>query len=507
MPAFSQDWLQPLLSALGVLVALQVPYFLLRRGFPRMLDRLRYQAWALALGALAFEVFGRETLLRPALFGALAFVAAVLTVDVVWRGFDHFFLGRQRDERGRPAIPQLVRDVGGWVLLAVAIVLAGREFFEWNLGKLALGSAVISAVLGFALQDVLKNVFAGMALQTELPFDTGDWLEVDGEPRQVIGMTWRSTQLRNTLGVDFREPNANLVSARVKNLGSGVEPIALPVQVGVAYGAPPRLVKDSLERAARSVPGVVATPPPQALVVGFGDSAVLYEVRVWTRDVHQISRLRDMTFSRIWYQLHRDGWKIPYPVRTVELEPAERIAGDKAAWRSRRAEELLARIDLFSALPAEARQRLAASARQQYYDAGERLVSEGETGDSLFVIARGAVMISKSGRAIGTTSVSLAVLREGEFFGEMSLLTGAPRSATVSAEGPGEVFVLDRQALAPILEADPQIAEVLSKRLAERMAATAARFEDREEEIKRARDEDENTILRRIRSFFGLGGH
>ncbi len=193
-------------------------------------------------------------------------------------------------------------------------------------------------------------------------------------------------------------------------------------------------------------------------------------------------------------------------MRTVELEPAERIAADKAAWRARRAEELLGRIDLFSALPAEARQRLAASARQQYFDAGERLVAEGETGDSLFVIARGSVMISKSGRAIGTTSVALAVLREGEFFGEMSLLTGAPRSATVTAEGPGEVFVLDRQALAPILEADPQIAEVLSKRLAERMAATAARFEDREEEIKRARETDENTILRRIRSFFGLGG-
>lgn len=500
-----QDWLRPLASALGVVVALQVPYFLLRKGFPRLLDRLRYQLWTLALGLLSFEVFAREELLSPRMFGIAAFFAVVLSIDVGWRGFERFFLARRHDERGRPAIPQLVRDVAGWILLVAAILIAGREFFGWDVGRLALQSAVISAVLGFALQDVLKNVFAGMALQTELPFDIGDWLEVDGEPRQVIGMTWRSTHLRNNLGVDFREPNANLVSARVKNLGSGVEPFALPLRVQVAYGAPPRLVKDSLEKAVRSAPGVVEAPASQAFVVGFADSGVEYEVRAWTRDVHAISRLRDHALSRIWYQLHRDGWKIPYPVRSVEIEPAAKIAADKAAWRTRRAEEMLARIDLFSALSEETRRRMAAGARLHYYDAGERLVAEGETGDSLFILARGAVMISKSGRDIGTTSVSLAVLREGEFFGEMSLLTGAPRSATVTAEGPCEAFVLDRRAMAPILEADPQIAEVLSKRLAERLAATAARFEDREGELRRGREADQNTLLRRIRSFFGLG--
>ena len=505
MPSLSMDWLQPLASALGVLVALQIPYFLLRKSFPRLLDRVRYQAWALSIGALAFEVFARETHLSPRVFGGVAFFAAVLTIDMGWRGFERFFLARQRDERGRPAIPQLVRDVAGWILLVAVVLVAGREFFGWDVSKLALQSAVVSAVLGFALQDVLKNVFAGMALQTELPFDTGDWLEVDGEPRQVIGMTWRSTHLRNTLGVDFREPNANLVSARVKNLGSGVEPIAIPLRVQVAYGAPPRLVKESLERAAKSTPGVESAPAPAALVVGFAESGVEYEVRAWTREVHAISRLRDNALSRIWYHLHRDGWKIPYPVRTVEIEPAARKAADKAAWRARRADDLLARIDLFAALSQETRRRLAAGARLHYFDAGERLVAEGETGDSLYILARGTVIISKSGRDIGTTSVALAVLREGEFFGEMSLLTGAPRSATVTSEGPCEAFVLDRQALAPILEADPQIAEVLSKRLAERLAATAARFEDREEELKRAREADQNTILRRIRSFFGLG--
>ena len=106
-----------------------------------------------------------------------------------------------------------------------------------------------AAVLGFAFQDVLKNVFAGLALQTEAPFSTGDWLLVDGQPQQVIEMTWRSTHLRDNLGHDFREPNANLVNARIENLGSGEVEMAFEVEVGVVYGAPPRQVKDALEAA------------------------------------------------------------------------------------------------------------------------------------------------------------------------------------------------------------------------------------------------------------------
>jgi CRP-like cAMP-binding protein len=320
-----------------------------------------------------------------------------------------------------------------------------------------------------------------------------------------MGMTWRSTHLRNSLSIDFREPNANLVSARVKNLGSGVEPAGFAVFVEVSLSAPPRRVKDAIEAGVREVPGVVASPAPQALMSGFGDNGVRYEVRYWTRDVHQLTRLRDAVLSRLWYQLHRDGFTIPYAIRTVQLEPAESIATAKAAWRTRRASELLARIDLFAALPEEARAKLAEAATLRYYDSGERLVAEGETGDSLFVLARGTVMVTKSGSAIGATSVSLAMLREGQCFGEMSLLTGEPRSATITAEGPCDVFVLDRQALAPILEQDPALAETLSRLLAERVAATAARFEDRGEELRRNRAHHEASILGKIRAFFKLG--
>lgn len=503
-------WLQPLLVAAAVAGGLETVYLLLRRHFPRLIDRVRYQLWVIAVGVTAFFTAARTTdLVAPALEGRLlavaGFVAFVLGVDLLYRVADRFLLARRLDERGRPAIPQLVRDLGAWIAFAVGVVVGAAWFFDADPKGLALPSAVVSAVLGFALQDVLKNVFAGLALQTEQPFDIGDWIVLDGEERQVLEMSWRSTQLRNNLGVEFREPNANLVVAEIVNYGSGLRPVGLAVTARAGLGAPPRLVKESLVAAAAAAPGVVSDPAPTALVVGFGESAVDYEVRFWTREVDGINRVRDAVLSRIWYRLQRDGWTIPYPNRTVQIESARSVQTDRRAWRTARAEELMARTDLFAAVAPLVRSRLAEAADLRHYDAGERLVTEGESGDSLMLLSRGSVAVTKAGGDLGTTSISLAVLGEGAYFGEMSLLTGAPRSATITAEGAVEVFVLDREALEPILADDPAIAEALSKVLVERMAATAARFEDRREALRRTEISDHHTLLRRIRSFFRLG--
>jgi len=502
-------WLAPFAFTLAVVAGLELVALLLRREFPRFFERVRLQLWVITVGLVALFSFGHgQTLLPfgldgPVLAGA-GFLAVILTLDLSYRVIDRFVLSRRLDVGGRPAIPQLVRDLGAWVAVFAAFVLGGYWFLGFDLSAFALSSAAATAALGFALQDVLKNVFAGIALQTEQPFDLGDWLEVDGSARQVIQMSWRATQMRDNLGVEYREPNANLVAARITRLGSGAVPVGFAVHVGVTYGSPPGRVKQSLVRAAREAEGVLAHPPPQALVVGFGESAVQYELRYWSDRPQNVARVRDHVLTRVWYQLHRDGWTIPFPIRTVQIESQRRIAADKASWRAARADGLIASTDLFAGLDPAVRRRLAAGARQFYFDTGEQLVAEGESGDSLMLLSRGSVTVSK--RASGTTTIQLAELGAGSYFGEMSLLTGAPRSATVTAEGPVEVFVLDREALAPILESDPAIAETLSRRLTERAAATDARLGEKRETARVAGDSDQVSLLRRIRGFFKLGG-
>jgi small-conductance mechanosensitive channel/CRP-like cAMP-binding protein len=497
----------PSLSALaaagGVLAALELAYLLVyRRHFQRLLERLRFQLWALLAAALAWLALEGRTEGRAGRIVVFAF--ALVSVDLGFRLLDRFWLSRLRDARGRMAVPKLVRDLAGWVLLFVTVLVAGHLVFDVGYAKFLLPSAVVSAVLGFALQDVLKNVFAGLALQTEAPFDIGDWIVVDGEPRQVLEMTWRATYMRNSLGVDFREPNGNLANARIQNLGSGAVPMGFEIEVNVGYGVPPRRVVEALETAARSSPAVVASPPPVGLLTAFGDSGIVYRVRFWSTQVGGVTRLLAEVRARVWYELRRQGFPIPFPLRTVEYSSAREIAEEQAVAHRRCGEELFARVQVLAALPPEVRTRLAGAAVLRHYDAGEKLVAEGDRGDSLFVLARGRVSVSKSGSEIGTTSVALATLGPGDCFGEMSLLTGAPRTATVSAQEAVEVLVLDRAALAPVLQQDPSLAETLSHVLATRVAATVARFEDRRDELKRQAVPEHHGLLEKIRDFFRL---
>ncbi len=502
MEAFA---LRPAFAALALALALELVYLLYRRRFERPIERMRYQSFTVAWTLAAYFWLEGAAGVPAWLPAGVYFVTAYISVDLGYRLLDRFALSRLRDDRGRPAIPQLVRDLAGWVLLAAAFLGAGARFLGWQLGSWALPSAVVSAVIGFALQDVLKNVFAGLALQTEAPFDAGDWLMMDGEARQVIEMTWRSTHLRNSIGVDFHEPNANLSAARITNIGSGLVPMGFEMRVPVHYGAPPGLVKAALELAARNCSMVVAVPAPQGLLDSFSESGVVYRLRFWSREVQAVTRLFDEVQSHVWYQLRRDGWALSFPIRAVEHVETRELAADRRMASASRAAGLFAKVELLAALPTEAQRRLSEVARHQFFDTGERLVTEGEHGESLMVLARGEVVVSKSGAELGDSTVELAQLHEGDYFGEMSLLTGAPRSATITARGPVELFVLDRAALAPLLHEDPRLAETLSRVLTERVAATAARFEDRRDELRRVSVHEEHTLLAKIRDFFRLG--
>lgn len=347
-----------------------------------------------------------------------------------------------------------------------------------------------------------------MALELERPFQRGDWILLDGQPVQVVDTSWRSTRLRSNEGVEFHEPNATLSSSRLVSYGSGDQPVALLFHVGLPYDAPPALVKGALTAAAGAAAGAVKSPAPVVFLESYGDSAIVYRLRVWTRSVGQIAAFRDEVYSRVWYELQRQGLSIPFPIRTVHVHHAERERRERDRSRLELARRLLSQVDLFRELDAPVVERLAVASELRHYDRGELLMREGETGASLFVVERGRVLVSKSGQAVGTGTIQLASLGPGSFFGEMSLLTGEPRSATVAADEPCEVLELSKEALAPVLQEDPKLAEVMSAAVASRQAKTAATVEERrarrQSEARQA-VETEESILDRIRSFFKLG--
>ncbi|HVS64121.1 MAG TPA: cyclic nucleotide-binding domain-containing protein [Thermoanaerobaculia bacterium] len=148
-------------------------------------------------------------------------------------------------------------------------------------------------------------------------------------------------------------------------------------------------------------------------------------------------------------------------------------------------------------------------ARRQFFDRGERLVSEGESGSTMMVLLKGRAEVSRSPNEL-SGEVKVAELRENDYFGERALLNGEARSANVTAITDCEALILDRDDLSPILEARPDLAEVLSRALAERIAETEAAVEAKRSERatgqEREATESPDSLLERIRHLFRLPG-
>ncbi len=498
------DWSTPLLYGAGVFVTLELLYILLRRSLPRLRLRALYHLWALILGLLAALYLAGLNPAHPLRLLTTAAAALISTV-VLFILIDTLVLQRPWAPGRPPMLPKLARDVLLMTLLVAVGLLVAREILDQPLGAVLVSSTVLSAVVGLALQDVLKNVFAGMALDMEKPVRAGDWLLLDGTtPAEVIDVSWRSMRFRTREGVEISEPNSKMASARLVNYGSGARPKAMVFRIGLPYEALPTEVKRALETAASSVPDALDDPPVRVFVESFDDHSIGYYMRVWTHSVGDMRGFKDRVNTRIWYELKRRGLYVPFPIRTVHLHRVSDMAAAEEGAARRRAERRLAEIDLFGELEPEVVRELALASDRQFFDDGEVLVREGAPGDSLFVVEIGAAVVTKTSDELGG-EVELARLSAGAFFGERSLLTGEDRSATVTSEGGCVVLRLSKEAVAPILEQDPTIAEALSRALAARQAETDASLESHRDRLRQVGTaQDQLSLLGKIRSFFKL---
>jgi small-conductance mechanosensitive channel len=491
-----------LLISSSTLLALELGLWLLRRWFG-VQARGFHHLWSLTLALyLGFGRFADSS-------NKLGALVLVLSAWVAFGLLDAAVLSRPRPSDGRPVLPALARDVAQLVLLLGVGLVALSWAFNVALETLLVSSTVLSAVLGLALQDVLKNLFAGIAMQMEGSPRPGDWLDIDGEPARVEELRWRTTRLRTNLAVDIYEPNSVLAQARLINRGSGDPPRAFDFSVGLPYEAPPAEVRKALLAAARSAKPVLDSPEPQVLLSRFGDSAIVYTLRVWARTVDRQAWLRDVVNSRIWYEINRAGLRVPFPIRTIHMHDSDREASEQRQREVERLARRLSRVSIFAQLDPETLEHLARHARRHFFDRGERLVSEGQTGSTMMVLLRGRAEVSRTPSDL-SGEVRVAELTDNDYFGERVMLTGEPRSANVTAITGCEVLTLDRADLSPILEARPDLAEVLSHALAERIAETEAVVEAKSREMakpsKRVVGETSEGLLERIRHLFRLPG-
>lgn len=360
-------------------------------------------------------------------------------------------------------VPRLARDVIALVLYLLLAAAILRASLGIEVGTLLGSAAVLTVVLGFALQETLGTLLSGLALTWEQRFQAGGWIEIDGVVGEVLELGWRSLVLRTTLGERVLIPNSQVARSRVRLLGEGDQAVAVPLRLGVAYEAPPHAVKEVLTRVAADLPRVLAHPAPQVLAREFADSAVTYECRLWTREPWRSADLADAFYTSAHAALKRAGMEIPFPQRSVHMVAASRAEADPLGM----ARAALARCALFAGLPGGAIAALAGSSRWQEYVSGEAVVREGEVSRALYVIAGGEAAVERGGAEIARVGA-------GEVFGEMAFLSGAPRAATVRAVRAFKVVEVDNRAFAALLAEHGELAQELAERMAARQQDLAA---------------------------------
>ena len=386
------------------------------------------------------------------------------------------------------ATPKILRDLLDFILYVVAAVPILKTQLDIDLTGLLATSAILSVVLGLALQETLGNLFAGLSLQLERPFRAGDWIKVGDYVGRVVQIAWRATRIETSRLEEITIPNSNIAKQPLRNYTKGGQPVGIDFEIGVSYSTPPNTVRAEVIEALREIPLVLKSPPPLCRLVSFGDSAVMYLVRFFVSDFNDAPNAQDEAYTRLWYRFSRAGIEIPYPQRVVHTKALE-SRGEHSH------QALLSELDLFAPFSPEQRAELARAALERRFGRGEALIREGDQGETFYVIVSGEVAVARAGTEV-------VRLGRGAYLGEMSLLTGEPRSATVVATTDVVVLELDREAFARHFSAHPERAQQMSELLATRrsqLEAIAVATGATAPEGTKA-----NEILRRLKSIFRL---
>lgn len=381
-------------------------------------------------------------------------------------------------------ISKLVWDVLSGIVYLVLVLVLMKEIFDVNITPFLAGSAVLTVVIGLAVQDTLINLIAGVVFHFEDSIHIGEWIEIDGKVGEVRELTWRAIRLVTNNDDVLVVPNQDFTKKRFTNLSR--LNAARVMEVGASYLDDPDTVMRALRKALLSSPGVLWEPEPDIYVLRFADSSIQYRIKYFISDYRRHTHIEGQIHRSIWYFFQVNHIQIPFPIRTVQIQ-RPRNAEIAEPGRSG-IMDVLRGLDMFRILDEVELEAVAKYSEILEFPKGAVVALEGEEGHSMFAIVKGVVDIVKEGRKI-------AALGPHDIFGEIALFTGERRKASVIAAGPLQVVITLKEGFDTILK---QNADFISK--IERMIDVRLSVQSGSEDGE-SKTESRLNILRHIRKY------
>lgn len=429
------------------------------------------------------------------LFIQLVFYAfiAYIVGRLISRLIQKTLLSRFKIDRGTQ---EGISSVVGYLIAGIGflIVLRGAGI---DISSLTVLAGVLGIGVGFGFQNVASNFISGITILFEQPLKVGDLVEVNDLLGIVEKISIRSTIIRTLDNIFVIVPNQSFIENNIINWSYRDKKCRVHVPVGVAYGTDTTLVTEALLAAARKHPQVLLQPSPKVWFKEFGDSSLNFELLVWFDDPPAIPQFKsDLNFS-IETELNMRGISIPFPQRDLHIKnPQDLIPlfqgagnlkvsdnsslsvdsktqtyqnGTSKSSGTESLRDLLRQISYFKNCTPRQIRELIEQGHRQILPPGQIICREGDPGNSFYVILAGSVEIysEKLGKHIVNRHA-------GEFIGEMALLMGIPRSASIRTNEQTTLFVVEHTNLQKLLSNHPQLADQISAELATRSESLAS---------------------------------
>ena len=493
-------------SPLGRIILFLLPFFLatlvhwlvgkvflgwLRRRRPKkpFINYLQRLSWPFFMGLASLSLYTKifpewflaEVQIKAYREAVLIFFVFFLVIKLIDASFIYYY---ERHQRPFP-LPGILH---GFILLVFYLALLFvifREILGINITGLLATSAILTAIIGLAFQGVLGNILAGISLNMTKSLSRGEWVKIGQHEGVVKEINWRETLLLDRYSNIIVIPNSVVAAEKIINFARPHRSTALSLQVKVSSSAPPARVLAALEEAARECNDVLPTPQPEAYLLSYDETGVSYMVKFWTIDFARAPLITTDVARLVWYKFKRQGIDIPIALNERfremihSLRPEEKTLSQNQLFEANFLD--LRHSQLFRyeegdkagelMVSEETLRRLAQRVKRRVYARGEVLCRQGEKGETCYLIARGRIKGEIIYSEKGKKYFSEFELGPGEVFGEMSLFTGLPRTATGIITEEAELLEIDQESFAFLLDQHPQLAEFIAELVSRRNKA------------------------------------
>jgi small-conductance mechanosensitive channel len=452
------------------------------------------------------SIFGMENARKEITIKIILLVAGLLIATFITKILNIFLWESYQEKQKVVRIPNLLKQGVNVIVYTATIFIVLKLVFQVSISGLLTATGAMGVVVGLALKEIISDIFAGIIISLDRTVKLGDWVKLEIRANSekigfIADMNWRSVHLITSENVLIIVPNSLISNSLISNLSMPDHNKEMELTINFDFEVSSDRVIRVINAALFQTKEILQDPEPKVRISKVSYLGVEYKVKYWI-EVSSIGpgKARGCVLKNVMYNLSQAGMTMSYPKSDVftATMPVRNLDIRKDRF------ELLRRIDLFNSLSPDEIAILAAGLKEIDLKKGEFIIRIGESGSSMYILVEGllnVVIIDPK----DNTEINVAQLKPGSFFGEMSLLTGEPRSASIWGVCDSVLFEISKDSITELLAHTPEIAETFSHKITEMKLKNEYVFLHKHDaEKEHSQDKLETSILSKIKKFFNL---